>query len=196
MPKLSFWKAFTDGSKSKINNTSAVLMVSLAFLIDLAQLLLGLIDGGTFTGPLIMIFQFGVYSLWFGLKGVSFWGKRKMATKVVSGILELIPVLNDFIPSTSVMVIASVGITRLEEAGIVPGKPVAKNLKQMMRSKQRPKDGTGSNLLNAKRTPKERRARFQGGRPPERSSLSTPTASTNNSNVLDLRGDEKTKLAI
>lgn len=115
---LSFFKAFFDGSKSKIDNWSAFFMVFVAICLDILQVILSFADGGTLTGPAIMIIQMGMYTVWFFFKGVSYWNMRAVVSKIISGLGELIPVINDFIPSTTVMIIAAIGVVRLEEAGV------------------------------------------------------------------------------
>ena len=126
---LSFLTALFDGSKSKIDNWSAFFMIVVALALDILQVILNLIPVvGTFLGgPVIVLVQFAIYSLWLSLKGVSYWGTRKVASKVVGSILEIIPVLNDFIPGTTLMVAAAIGITRLEEAGVPVGGTAGKS---------------------------------------------------------------------
>lgn len=119
---LSFFKALTDGSKSKINNWSAFFMIVVALSIDFVQALVALIDAGYISGPMAIGTQMAVYTVWFELKGISYWGDRKAKSKVITSALEVvvgwfIPYANLFMPASTIMVIAAVTITRMEEMG-------------------------------------------------------------------------------
>ncbi len=117
----TFWKSFINGKGSKIDNWSAFFMVVVAIGIDICQALAGLLDGGYISAPISILIQLGVYSLWFKLKGVSYWGTRKIASKAVTSGIEVIggwiPWLSTIIPATTIMVVAAIGLTRIEEAG-------------------------------------------------------------------------------
>ena len=115
---LKFGKALMDGSKSKISNVSAFLMLALALLLDATQILISFADAGVIGGPLILAIQLPVFWFWFKMCGANYFSARATASKVITGILELVPVLNDFIPSTTIDVIAAIGFVRIEEAGL------------------------------------------------------------------------------
>jgi hypothetical protein len=116
---MGMMKALFKDKGSKISNTTAILMVGFALGLDIVQLLVAIVDGGYLSGPIAIAILFLVYTLWFALKGVSFWGKSKAASKLVSIIVEevggLIPYFNLFWPAATVMVIFAIGITRMEE---------------------------------------------------------------------------------
>ena len=119
---LSFIKALKDGSKSKIDNWSAFFMICVAIFLDIGQALVGLIDGGYFSGPVTMALQLGIFSLWFNLKGVSYWGMRKILSKVVGfageELIGVIPYANLLWPANTIMLVMAVAMVRIEEAGV------------------------------------------------------------------------------
>lgn len=113
---LSFGKALLDGSNSKIGNGNAFLMFLLAFILDLLKLISVVTGvGDVIAGPVVLIIQLPIYSLWFWLLGVNYWTARAMASKIVTGILSFIPALEDIVPATIIDVGVAIAYIRMEE---------------------------------------------------------------------------------
>jgi len=118
---LSFFKALTHGENSKISNWSAFFMLTIALCLDIAQAIVGIFDAGYISAPVALVLQLAIFSLWFLLKGLSYWGKRQIASKAITSLVEIvggwIPWLSTIVPSSTIMVAAAIGIIRMEEAG-------------------------------------------------------------------------------
>ncbi|HEY4515453.1 MAG TPA: hypothetical protein VJJ22_04870 [Candidatus Paceibacterota bacterium] len=111
---MGMLKAIMDGSKSKINNSSANFMVGFALFIDIIQLILTFFAIGLVIAPILTGTAMFIFWLWFSLKGVSFFGKRQMVTEIISFIIEYIPALGA-LPILTIMIILVIGFIRLEE---------------------------------------------------------------------------------
>ena len=117
---LKFWKALRDGSKSKIKNGPAVLMILFAIVLDLSQTIAGIFDAGYLSAPAAVGIQLLIYTIWFGIYGVSYWGKRQLASKIVNTLIEVvggwIPWVSTVFPACTIMVVMAISIIRTEEA--------------------------------------------------------------------------------
>lgn len=112
---LKFWKAFTNGKDSKINNGTAIAMVLVAFFADLVQLALALVAVGAVANPIITVVVWIGFFVWFQVLGVPFFGARKTASQVVNAAIKLIPEV-DGIPTWTPNTILIIAFTRMEEA--------------------------------------------------------------------------------
>ncbi len=163
---LSFFKALTEDKNSKLSNVTAGLMVVVAVIIDVGQLVFAIFDGGYLSGPIALALQISIFSLWFFINGVSYWGKRKAVSKVIAIVVEeiggLIPYVNALWPATTVMVVAAVAMTRIEEAGIAPSAKqqpnMSDNTKNLGPNKQNPEIKNPVRVPPAPAEPKEVRA--------------------------------------
>lgn len=81
--------------KKGLNNTTIVLMVSVALFYDALQWLLGWI----FMGWLVSIFAWLTFYVWFKTRGMSFMTPKRLATFGGSFIIELIPIVGDVLPT-------------------------------------------------------------------------------------------------
>lgn len=190
------------GENSKISNLNGGFMFATAVTLDALQALVGLLDLGTFSGPIALVLQYIIFTPWFRVSGVSYWDNRVLLSKILSSVAELIPGLNDIVPGATINVLFAIGIIRFEEAGQEAldeeeNSGGAKNpaIKQAARNKPVQSPQTGAGVLNAQRTPQEKRARLQQSKSPEREVPSTPKGGVSGSNVVNLKGQEVAKAA-
>ncbi len=188
---------------SKIDNFWTLTLLAMALFFDLIQMALSLLDAGAASGNIVGAVQLTVFTFVFKMLGTSYWGGKKkfvtnLTSKVTTQILEFVPFLAPFLPSTYIQMIFAIALIRAEEKGGAMGALAGKasggankSTKTQARPKREgPKTANGSNLLNAQRTEAERRARFQASRPPERGQSSTARGGVSGSNVIDLKGRE------
>jgi hypothetical protein len=193
---------------SKIDNFWTATLLALALFFDLVQAILSLLDTGVLSGNIVAAVQLTVFTFLFKALGTSYWGGREklvknLTSKVTTMVLEFVPVLAPFLPSTYIMMVFAIFFVRAEEKGglmgALAGKAGAeakgKIKKQARPNPTRPQGANGARILNNQRTPEERRARFQQQQAPNRDEQSTPRGGERPANVLDLKGKEAAKAA-
>ncbi len=188
-----------DDKDSKIKNPRAVLMLITALTFDVLALL-GLIPFvGWILGPAIYVLSLFIFWLWFKLASSNFFSGRATASKIGTAILEAIPEVSAVIPGIFINVLVAIAFVRFEEAGEDSGASKVESPEAKLRNKSRQQapngETKGANVLNNKRTPEERRARFNQTRPPERVPSSTAKPSTMAPDVLNLREQQDNQMA-
>lgn len=96
-----------DTSATKISNLSAIILIFIAVLADLATLIPFV---GDVVGP---VFWIGI-NIYFWTVGMGIINGKKIATSAISLIAEIIPGIQA-LPSITVAVVAIIIMTRLEE---------------------------------------------------------------------------------
>lgn len=113
---------------SLINNTTAVLMITLALFYDLVQFLtegfFGLLAGTAILAPLatigpvvaflITVWAWLSFYVWFKMKGVSFGSAKRASAMVGGALIEMLPVIN-MLPAWTLSVATIIITTRAEE---------------------------------------------------------------------------------
>lgn len=111
--------------KKGLNNTTIVLMVSVALFYDALQWLLTFI----FMGWLVGIFAGLTFYVWFKLRGLSFMKPKRFATFGGSFILELIPVVGDILPTwTAAITYLALDSKIKKVVAQVPGGQIAEKI--------------------------------------------------------------------
>lgn len=115
-----------DQPKSKIDNTTASLMIGTALFFDVLSVI-----------PIVNFFSsffaFMTFSVWFMIKGVGLINPKKLATPVISVIIELIPAVSA-IPSITLTILVTISIIKKEEGGLI-GKIIDPNVINLARNK-------------------------------------------------------------
>lgn len=108
-----------DAPKQRISTVSAILMIMVAVIIDVAQFFVAFIPGV----DVVLDFMLGVlgifiFGIWFMFKGVNYFSGSKSGTKLASifgtAIIELIPLV-DALPGTTIGVATLIYATRAED---------------------------------------------------------------------------------
>lgn len=103
---------------SKINKSTAVMMVCVSIFIDLIQFLLNFIPIiGWIVIWIINLIVWLTFYIWFRARGVNFSGSKKANNLAVAFVLELIPIL-DALPAWTFAVVSIIGTTWAEERGV------------------------------------------------------------------------------
>jgi len=116
-----------DQSNSKIDNTTASLMVATAVFFDVLSIVPVLNWFSTF-------FAFMTFGVWFMIKGVGLISPKKIAAPIISVIIELIPAISA-IPSITLMIIVTISVIKAEEKGLSPGAIIDSNVVNVARKK-------------------------------------------------------------
>ena len=97
----------------RIGKITGVMMVIVAGFYDALQALLTIFWIGIVFNPIISLWAFFHFFLWFKIKGLSLVGFKKSGVLAVASILELTPA--SFVPSWVVSTIIIIGISRAED---------------------------------------------------------------------------------
>lgn len=107
-----------DNEESKINKSTAVIMVCAAFFIDIIQFLLNFIPGpGWIIIWIIDAIVWLTFYVWFRSRGVTFSSSRKSLSLGVGFVLELIPFINA-LPAWTLANIMVISTTWAEEKAV------------------------------------------------------------------------------
>lgn len=105
-----------------LNNTTIVLMVSVALFYDALQWLLGWI----LMGWLASFYAFLTFYIWFKLRGMSFMTPKRLTVFGGSFIVEMIPVIGDILPTwTAAIVYLALDYKAKKALSAVPGGQLA-----------------------------------------------------------------------
>lgn len=74
-----------------LTNTTIGLMVTVALFLDVLQVLLNFL----LMGWLVPIFFYGIFWLWFRMRGLSFFSLKRAPTLGIGAVIELIPWVDD-----------------------------------------------------------------------------------------------------
>ena|SRR3989344_3438213 len=195
---IKLGKAILDGSKSKISNPVATLMIALAISIDVFIGVVILISTGLigFVVPFVWPLAWLIFFIWFKILGISFFGTRQVVTQAFNAAVKLVPMLNA-LPTWTPFIVLMIAFTRMEEAGGTKASDSKQDNSKVRTPSRGPagKMAGKTNVLNNKRSPEEQRTRFQAGKAPDREQSSTPRGGVSSSNVLNLKGQGISKAA-
>ena len=106
------------GSRYRVGMVTAIFMVGLAVLVDIAQFFLTLTVLLALGSLFLTFLAASIFFVWFLILGVSYFGGRKAGVKILAAagglVAELVPVINA-LPATTVAVVTVIAISRIED---------------------------------------------------------------------------------
>lgn len=120
--------------KDKINLGVAFLLVAVALILDGIQFLLTLTVIGSIASPILTVFAWTLFFIWFAMLGVNYFDKDgavRLFTALASIVTEMIPVINA-LPAITLGVVALIyqhnrKVAKQERTRSRPQQPRAAN---------------------------------------------------------------------
>lgn len=107
-------KKILTGEGTKISNTVAFIMVSVAIFFDVSVFLINLIPiAGQIIGSIIGIFAYLIFIFWYLMLGMRLLTRKRVSTIGGGLLISIIPILN-MLPDITLSVLLTIASTRVK----------------------------------------------------------------------------------